>query len=154
MYKVFALRNSNIKHIGVFYCNSLDSCDALIKEYNFNGGIVLDDSNHKVGFISVTDYTSSRSSEETVAYIYKELERKVKLICYTNGFNDCSSTSSFQVCGFLDDNKIIPFYIGLNTLEEVHKFLADKDISYGFIVSNGVLEYLIDEGVLLNRKYI
>lgn len=37
MYKVFALRNSNIKHIGVFYCNSLDSCEALIKEYNFNG---------------------------------------------------------------------------------------------------------------------
>jgi hypothetical protein len=154
MHKVFALRNKDKKQIGVFYCNSLESCVELINESNFNGGIVLDDSNTKVGFITVSDYTSDLCLEETVAYIYKDSVRKVKLICDTDIFQDCVSPHNIQICGFFDDNDIIPFYIGLDTLEEVHAFLSDKDISYGFIISDGVLEYMIDEGVLINRKYI
>lgn len=130
MFKVVGFKNCSIKHVGVFYSNSINSCEDIINAYNLNAGIILDDSNNKVGFIF-----NKEGSSEIV------------------GFGELGSSSNYELCGIFDDGINIPFYVSLDTLEDVHDFISDKDISFGFIVSNGELEYLIDECLLLHRNY-
>ena len=130
MFKIFGFKDCSTKHAGVFYCSSIDSCEEIINEYNLNAGIILDDSNNKVGFVF-----NNEGSSEIV------------------GFGELGSPSNYELCGILDDDTNIPFYVSLDTLEDVHDLISNKDISFGFIVSNGELEYLIDECLLLNRKY-
>lgn len=129
MFKVVGFKNSIAKRVGVFYSNSINSCEDIINAYNLNAGIILDDSNNKVGFIF-----NKEGSSEIV------------------GFGELGSSSNYEVCGIFDDGINTPFYVSLDTLEDVHDFMSDKDISFGFIVSNGELEYLIDECLLLHRN--
>jgi len=157
MYKLFGFKSNSEKHVGVFYCNDMCSCEELVIDYNINIGIVLDEENTQVGvlFNNINNETFNYFStdESIVGYIYKDSSTSINIAPINKGIKGCVSHSRYHICGVCEEDINIPFYVSLEDLDEVHTFLEDKEVPFGFIIEDGELEYLIDEGSLLNRKY-
>lgn len=142
MYKVVGFRNGLSNYIGVFYCKNRESCEEIIKEYDISNGIILDDTNACIGVLF------SKTNNSNIG-----LSGKENISPFEWGIKDYISNSKYQIYGILDEEQSFPLYKSLNTLDEVHEFLHDKDILFGFILENGELEFLIDEGALLDKEH-
>lgn len=123
MLKIFGIKNNN-PHLGVLYCEDLESCKDVVKHYMLSLGVILNSENDVLGYI--------RDNSE-IAF-FKENSQKMYNFCYTV------------------NNKGV--FVNFDNLDRIHKFLEENEVDFGFIIEDGNLKYVIEEGALIDRKYL
>lgn len=123
MLKIFGVKGDSNSHVGVFYCKDIESCKDVVKGYKLSLGVILNNENNVLGYI--------RGNSE-IAFFKENVQ---------NSYNFC----------YVLENKGV--FVNLETLDRVHRYLEENEVDFGFIIEDGNLKYIIEEGALVDRKY-